>query len=130
VRDKFTLLLRLVCAGILAQTLYFKFTGAPESVAIFSALGAEPWGRWLSGLAELAACALLLIPATQALGALLAAGVMAGAILSHIFILGFVIQNDGGLLFALACTVFAASLAVLFLRAADLKRWAAMFRSN
>ena len=43
-------LLRLTAAFILLQTLFFKFTGAEESVYIFSTLGVEPWGRYASGL--------------------------------------------------------------------------------
>jgi putative oxidoreductase len=97
---------RLVAAGILLQTLYFKFTGAEESVYIFTQVGLEPWGRYLSGVAELFAAVLLLLPRTAPTGALLAAGVMIGAIGSHLTKLGIVVKNDGGLLFALAVTVF------------------------
>ena len=113
-KSKFILFLRVLVAGILLQTLFFKFTGARESIYIFSTLGIEPWGRWFSGFAELIASLLILIPQTQLFGALLAAGVMLGAITSHIFILGFVVENDGGLLFSLACAVFLASLLILF----------------
>jgi hypothetical protein len=95
-------LLQLVVAGILLQTLFFKFTGAAESVYIFSTLGVEPGGRIGSGVVELIASLLLLIPATATIGAALALGVMAGAIVSHVAILGIEIQGDGGLLFALA----------------------------
>ncbi len=102
-------LLQLVVAGILLQTLFFKFTGAAESVWIFTQLGAEPWGRWASGLAELLASALLFVPGKRVFGALLALGVMAGAIVSHLTVLGIEVQGDGGLLFALACTVLASS---------------------
>jgi len=105
--------LRLASAGILLQTLFFKFTAAPESVYIFSTLGAEPWGRLFSGVMELIASILLLVPATRFLGALLAIGIMAGAILSHLFVLGISVQNDGGLLFGLACTVLLSCVAVL-----------------
>ena len=115
-KSKLILALRLLAAAILLQTLYFKFTGAPESKFIFSTLGVEPWGRILSGVAELVASVLLLIPLTQVLGALIAMGVMAGAILSHIFILGFIIQDDGGLLFALACIVFLSSALIILLQ--------------
>jgi len=108
--------LQLLAAAILAQTLFFKFTGAPESVYIFTTLGAEPWGRIGSGVAELIACALLLIPATIPLGALLALGVISGAIASHLTRLGIVVQNDGGLLFGLAVTVLACSAAILWIR--------------
>jgi uncharacterized membrane protein YphA (DoxX/SURF4 family) len=97
---------RLVAAVILLQTLYFKFTGAPESVYIFTTMGIEPWGRYVSGIAELLAAGLMLFPRTPALGALLAAGVMVGAIGSHLTKLGIVVQNDGGLLFGLALIVF------------------------
>lgn len=113
-------LLRLVAAGILAQTLYFKFTGAPESVHIFSTLGMEPWGRLGTGVAELVAAALLLWPRGAVLGALLAAGLMGGAIASHALFLGIEVLGDGGQLFLLAITVMAASAGVLWLRRLDL----------
>lgn len=109
-------LCQLVAAVILAQTLFFKFSGAEESRHIFATLGAEPWGRIASGVVELVAALLLLFPATAATGALLAAGVMAGAVLSHLTLLGIEVQGDGGLLFVLALVVLACSAVVLFLR--------------
>lgn len=109
-------ILQVVVAAILFQTLFFKFTGAEESVYIFSTLGMEPWGRYASGVAELVACVLLLIPATAAYGAMLSIAVISGAIVSHLTKLGIVVQNDGGLLFGLALVVFAGSAIVLFLR--------------
>lgn len=107
--------LRLVAAGILLQTLFFKFTGAAESIYIFETLGVEPWGRIGSGAAELVASVLLLVPATAGLGALLALGLMAGAILSHLTVLGIEVQGDGGLLFALAWVVFLSSATVAWI---------------
>ncbi|MFM9984728.1 MAG: DoxX family protein [Flavobacteriales bacterium] len=101
--------LRLLAAAILVQTLYFKFTGSPESVYIFSTLGIEPVGRIGSGIAELVAAILLLIPRFNVYGALLASGTMMGAILSHLTILGVEVMNDGGLLFALALIVLICS---------------------
>lgn len=112
--------MQLVAAGILVQTLFFKFTAAPESVYIFSTLGLEPAGRIGSGVAELIASILLLTPWTATLGAVLALGVMSGAIVSHLTILGIEVQGDGGLLFALAVIVFLSSAIVLFLRRAEL----------
>lgn len=119
--------MQLVVAGILLQTLFFKFTGAAESVYIFTAVGSyvhvpgvEPWGRLGSGVVELVASLLLLVPGTAALGALLALGVLGGAVLSHLFILGTEVQGDGGLLFALGVTAFVASAIVLVLRRAEL----------
>src|SRR6201995_616257 len=73
-------LCRITAAVILLQTLFFKFTGAEESVYIFSKLGVEPYGRYASGIVELIAAVLLLFRCHAWLGALLATGVMAGAI--------------------------------------------------
>lgn len=106
---------RIAAAMILLQTLYFKFTGAEESVYIFTKVGLEPWGRYGSGVAELCAAVLLLFPRTAWLGAVIAAGVMAGAIGSHLTRLGIVVQDDGGLLFALAVIVLASALVTLFI---------------
>src|SRR6516225_12281570 len=98
-----TTIIAWICRGaaavILLQTLFFKFTAAPESVYIFTKVGLEPWGRIASGVAELIAAILILIPATTWLGAGLALAVMAGAIFSHLTLLGIVVMNDGGLLF-------------------------------
>src|SRR5215510_14864081 len=93
---------RIAASVILLQTLYFKFSGAPESVYIFTKIGLEPWGRYASGVVELFASVLLLFPRTTWVGALLAAIVMVGAIGSHLTKLGIAVQNDSGLLFALA----------------------------
>src|SRR6516164_5404866 len=90
--------LRFAAAGILLQTLFFKFTAAPESVYIFTKVGLEPWGRIGSGVVELIAAILLLIPRTTWLGAIVALGVMAGAILSHLTLVGIEVQGDKGLL--------------------------------
>lgn len=115
-----TWVLQFVAAAILLQTLFFKFTGAEESVFIFSRLGLEPWGRIGTGVAELIAALLLLVPATAVLGALFTLGIISGAILSHLFVLGVVVQNDGGLLFTLAVVVFTCALAVLAVRRSEL----------
>ena len=119
--------LQVVVAAILLQTLFFKFTGAEESKYIFSKVGAEPWGRIGSGVVELIAAALLLYPGLAAWGALLAAGVMVGAIGSHLFILGVVVKDDGGLLFGLAVLVFAGSVGILLLRRGQLPFMAKVF---
>jgi len=98
-------ILRLIAAVIMLQTLFFKFTAAPESVYIFSTLGIEPWGRIGTGVLELIASVLILIPATTAFGSILGAGLMAGAILSHITKLGIAVGGDHGQLFIYACLV-------------------------
>jgi hypothetical protein len=112
--------LRLVVALILFQTLFFKFTGAEESVYIFTKLGMEPWGRIGSGVGELIAVVLLLVPRTVVYGAGLALAVIVGAIVSHLTRLGIVVQDDGGLLFGLALVVFSASLGLLWTRRREL----------
>jgi uncharacterized membrane protein YphA (DoxX/SURF4 family) len=110
-----TWVLRITAAIILLQTLFFKFTAAPESVYIFTKVGAEPWGRIGSGIVELIAAVLILIPRYSWLGSLLALGVMAGAIVSHLTILGIAVMGDNGLLFGLALTVFVTSAINLFM---------------
>lgn len=107
-------LFRLTAAIILLQTLHFKFTGTEESVYVFSTLGMEPYGRIGSGIAELVAAILILIPRTTLLGALIGAGVMLGAILSHLFVLGIEMKNDGGELFILAIITFLCCIALIY----------------
>src|SRR3974390_1592610 len=106
---------RVTAAIILLQTLFFKFTGAEESVYIFTKIGMEPWGRYATGIVELAAAVLLLSRCHAWLGALLALGVISGALISHLTVLGVVVKDDGGLLFALALAVFLASAVVAYL---------------
>jgi uncharacterized membrane protein YphA (DoxX/SURF4 family) len=97
---------RLLAAVIMLQTLFFKFTAAEESVYIFSRLGIEPWGRIGTGIGELIASILILIPATTAFGAMLGLGLMSGAIFFHLTKLGIVVENDSGQLFIYALLVF------------------------
>jgi uncharacterized membrane protein YphA (DoxX/SURF4 family) len=106
--------LRIVAAVILLQTLFFKFTASDESVFIFSTIGMEPWGRIGTGVMELIAAVLLIIPRTTAFGALLATGLMSGALFFHFSILGIEVKGDGGLLFIYALIVFVCSAILLF----------------
>ncbi len=118
---------RIAAAIILLQTLYFKFTGAPESVHIFATLGVEPWGRLASGVAELVAAILLLTTRWNWLGAALAIGIMLGALGTHLTVLGIEVQGDGGLLFALALGVLLLATFVLVrsrtVAMEDVKQW-------
>ena len=113
---------RIIVAIILVQTLFFKFTGAEESKYIFTKLMGdyEAVGRIGSGMVELIASILLLIPGTAWLGALIALATVTGAILSHLTMLGIVVKDDGGLLFGLAVTVFILSAAILFIHRRDI----------
>jgi uncharacterized membrane protein YphA (DoxX/SURF4 family) len=103
-------ILRLIAAIIMLQTLFFKFSAAPESVYIFTTLGMEPWGRIGIGVLELIASLLILYPRTTAFGAVLGAGLMAGAIFFHLTKLGIEVQGDGGQLFIYAALVLVSSL--------------------
>lgn len=107
-------IIKLTAVIILLQTLYFKFTGAEESVYIFQTLGIEPYGRIGSGVVELIASILILIPRTTLLGALLGLGTMLGAIFSHIFVLGIEVKNDGGTLFVLAVITLISCLLLVY----------------
>jgi uncharacterized membrane protein YphA (DoxX/SURF4 family) len=107
--------LRIAAAAILLQTLYFKFTGHPESVELFTKLGVEPWGRIGTGIIELITGIILLIPATAFVGAFLGIGLMSGAILSHLTVIGIESKGDGGQLFMLAIIVMILSIAIALL---------------
>jgi uncharacterized membrane protein YphA (DoxX/SURF4 family) len=109
-------ILSIIVSVILIQTLYFKFGAASESIWIFTQLKAEPLGRYLTGFLELIIAILILIPKTRRIGALGAVVIMLGAIVSHIFVLGIRVQNDKGLLFALACITLACSISILIMR--------------
>jgi uncharacterized membrane protein YphA (DoxX/SURF4 family) len=114
---------RIAIAIILLQTLFFKFTGAEESKYIFTTLMGpelEAYGRIGSGVVELVAAILILIPNTAWLGALISLGTISGAIFSHLTKLGIVVKDDGGLLFGLALTVFVLSLIVLVIFRRDI----------
>lgn len=116
--------LRATAAIILVQTLYFKFTAAPESVYIFSLLGLEPWGRIATGIVELVAAILLIVPRTAAVGGLVSLGVISGAITSHLTRLGIALPlvDDHGELFFLAMVVFAASSGVVAIHWGQLRQ--------
>jgi uncharacterized membrane protein YphA (DoxX/SURF4 family) len=107
--------LRILAALILLQTLFFKFSGAEESVYIFSALGMEPWGRIGSGVLVLIASILILYPRTTFIGAALGAGLMGGAIFFHLTKLGIAVRGDGGQLFIYALLVFISCVLLLII---------------
>jgi uncharacterized membrane protein YphA (DoxX/SURF4 family) len=122
---------RVVVAVILLQTLFFKFTGAKESIYIFTTLGAEPWGRIGSGVVELIASVLLLFPRTVVFGAILALGTISGAIMAHFTRLGITIPavDDHGTLFVLALIVFVGSVVVLYFHRREIPLLGPMFFS-
>ena len=123
--------LQIVIAIILGQTLFFKFTGAEETRALFEVLGAEPAGRYATATLELSAVVLLLIPRTSVLGAMLALGVILGAIGAHLTKLGVSIDpgalgNEaleplaGPSLFVMALVVLVCSVSVIVIRRSEI----------
>jgi putative oxidoreductase len=104
----------LVAAGIMLETLFFKFTAAPESVYIFRKMGTEPWMRWVQGVWELLASIGLLVPRWRWAGGILTTAAMAAAILSHMTWLGYSIQGDRGLLFSMALVTFTCGFTVMW----------------
>lgn len=104
--------LRILAVVILLQTLYFKFTAHPQSVKLFTTLGMEPWGRIGTGVFELIASILILIPRTTLLGAIMGLGLMAGAIFFHLSKLGIIFDGDAGL-FAYAVITFVCCLGLI-----------------
>jgi putative oxidoreductase len=118
----FIILLKVIVAVILLQTLYFKFSASAESVYIFEKLGIEPFGRIGSGIIELIASILLFVNKTRFYAALTVVGTMLGAIVSHIFVLGIEVMNDGGTLFVLALIALFSSIILAFYYVSDLKK--------
>ena len=111
---------RLAAAAIMGQTLFFKFSAAPEAVALFETLGVEPWGRLATGGFELLAVVLLLVTRTASLGGLLTLGLMGGAIMSHLTVLGIEVEGDGGALFMMAIVTLVAGAITTWLHRTEL----------
>ncbi len=97
------------------QTLFYKFTAAPESVYIFKKIGLGTTGRIGIGIIELIAALLLIIKRTTIIGAILSIGVISGALFFHLTVLGIEVLDDKGLLFCLAMLVFILLLLILVL---------------
>ncbi|HEY5822822.1 MAG TPA: DoxX family protein [Cyclobacteriaceae bacterium] len=122
-------LARLMAAVIMLQTLYFKFSASEESVYIFTTVGMEPWGRIGVGVMELIASVLLVITAIAWLGALIALGLMAGALGMHLTILGIEVKGDGGYLFILCLIVAICAAYILYEDTDKIKRFVSRFTS-
>jgi uncharacterized membrane protein YphA (DoxX/SURF4 family) len=114
VKTIFIWVLRILAALILLQTLYFKFTAHPQSVQLFTKLGMEPWGRIGTGIAEMIAAILILIPRTTLPGALMGLGLMGGAIFFHLTKLGINFGGDA-VLFIYAVITFACCLGLIII---------------
>lgn len=124
-------LAQVVAAFIVGQTLFYKLTGAPETVALFQVVGGEPFTRYATAAAELVAVVLILIPRTASVGGLAVVGVMSGAMMAHFTKLGISIDpvalgNEnlqelaGPTLFIMGVVAWLCGAAVLFIRRAQL----------
>jgi len=80
--------LQIAAAGMFLMVGFLKLSGNPQLVGLFEAIGLGQWFRYLTGTLEVAGAILLLIPRTSGLGALMLAGVMAGAVMTHLFVVG------------------------------------------
>jgi uncharacterized membrane protein YphA (DoxX/SURF4 family) len=107
-------ILRLVPAIILVQTLYFKFTAQPESVQLFTRIGMEPYGRIGTGVLELVAAILILIPRYTGYGAILGLVMMTGALYFHLTKIGIFFGGDA-LLFIYAVVTFVCCALLIFI---------------
>ena len=114
IKKYYSLFLRITVAIIYIQTLYFKFTAHPDSVYIFTKMGVEPFGRISLGVIELIISICILIPKTKYAAIVMSIVIVLGALVSHIFILGIIVNGDNGLLFSLACLIFLLSI-ILFI---------------
>ena len=114
--------LSIYIAFVFVQSLFFKFTSAPESIHIFQTIEDwiglgffEPGMRYLIGVAELIFAILVLIPATRIIGAMGALAVISGALFFHLVSpLGVVVQGDPTL-FIMAVGVFLSAIGLLYL---------------
>ena len=106
----------------------FKLTGNEGSVYLFTILsdwlgtpgGEKPFRLFVAAM-EIVASALVLIPRTQAFGALFALGIMSGAIFFHtVSPLGIDPYGDGGVLFKEACFTWATAAFICFARRDEL----------
>jgi len=109
-------ILQIGVAIIYLQTLFFKFTANPESVKLFTMLGAEPYGRLSLGVIELMIAIGILLPGTIVISSIISSIIMLGAIMTHLLIIGINFNNDGGTLFVLALITLIASITIIILK--------------
>jgi putative oxidoreductase len=80
--------LQIAAAGMFLMVGFLKLSGDAQLIGLFKAIGLGQWFRYLTGTLEVAGALLLLIPRTSGLGALMLVGVMTGAVLTHVLIVG------------------------------------------
>ena len=127
---------------VFLQSLVFNFSGSEETVIIFNTIAdwmlgfmlllpiAEAFrahGGLIIGLMELLASGLLVFSVTRVWGALMAMGVISGAIFFHVFtplgidrVVDEAGNTDGGVLFFMACGVWLCSASLVYINRAAL----------
>jgi putative oxidoreductase len=65
-----------------------KLAGVPQMIQVFEAVGFGQWFRYLTGVIEVGGAVLLLVPATGFIGGLLLTATMAGAVATHLVLIG------------------------------------------
>ncbi len=65
-----------------------KLAGAPAMIALFDGVGIGQWFRYVTGLIEVGSAVALLVPSIAPFGATALVATMAGAVLTHLFIVG------------------------------------------
>lgn len=92
----YLLIIQIIAGGLFAYFGFFKFMDQPESIAIFTQLEMEPFGRYLIGVIEVLVGLLLVSNSLSGLGGFIGVGVMMGAVISHVTVLGFSVNGDEG----------------------------------
>lgn len=127
-----SIVLQVAVAGLFVMMSLGKLTGNADAKFIFETVGIEPVGRYATGVAELLAAVLLLVPRATAYGAMLSLLVVLGAIGSHLTTLGVSVTLPSSItpehpagqtdptMFVMAVAVLLASAAVLVIRRAQL----------
>ena len=81
-------LTQIVLAAMFVFAGGLKLTGAPDMVGLFDAVGIGQWFRYVTGSIVVLSAVALLVPSWAAFGALLLIPTMAGAVFTHLFIVG------------------------------------------
>lgn len=109
----FVWILRILVAVGLGWASVPKFLGSSESREVFETLGAEPYGRFLTGVLEIIAAVILLVPGRARYGATLGIALMAGAIGVHVYKLGF--EGEMGIMAGMALLVLIVCVVIVYL---------------
>ena len=80
--------LQIGAAAMFLMAGSLKLAGGEQVVGMFNSIGLGQWFRYLTGAMEVAGALMLLIPRLSGVGALLLVGVMIGAVITHLFVIG------------------------------------------